>query len=90
VVRWRACDLIMRLYEVEFGLSVSDDTIYRALKKFLLAYERPAYLSWQNTEPKRGPTRGQKMLHPVIIRGYLIRLRAERHPSGDHSGLARR
>src|SRR5262249_27185566 len=25
VVRWRACDLIMRLYE-EFGLSVSDDT----------------------------------------------------------------
>src|SRR4029450_2819103 len=32
VVRWGACDLSMRLYE-EFGLSVSDDTIYRALKK---------------------------------------------------------
>jgi len=32
VVRWRACDLIMRLHE-EFGLSVSDDTIYRVLKK---------------------------------------------------------
>src|SRR6266699_1249099 len=31
VVRWRACDLIMRLHE-EFGLSVSDETIYRALK----------------------------------------------------------
>src|SRR5262245_18940333 len=31
VVRWRACDLIMRRHE-EFGLSVSDDTIYRALK----------------------------------------------------------
>jgi transposase len=31
VVRWRACDLIMRLHG-EFGLSVSDDTIYRALK----------------------------------------------------------
>jgi hypothetical protein len=31
VVRWRACDLIMRVHE-EFGLSVSDDTIYRALK----------------------------------------------------------
>src|SRR5512132_4603629 len=30
VVRWRACDLIMRLYE-EFGISVSDDTVYRAL-----------------------------------------------------------
>jgi transposase len=31
VVRWRACDLIMRLHE-EFEISVSDDTIYRALK----------------------------------------------------------
>jgi transposase len=31
VVRWRACDLIMRLHE-EFGVSVSDDSIYRALK----------------------------------------------------------
>src|ERR1700749_4996743 len=31
VVRWRACDLIMRLYG-EFRLSLSDDTIYRALK----------------------------------------------------------
>src|SRR5271168_3148653 len=31
VVRWRACDLIMRLHE-EFGVSVSDDTIYRALR----------------------------------------------------------
>ena len=31
VVRWRACDLIMRLHD-EFGLAVSDDTIYRALK----------------------------------------------------------
>src|SRR5579863_9534280 len=32
VVRWRACDLIMLLHE-EFGISVSDDTVYRALKK---------------------------------------------------------
>ena len=31
VVRWRASDLIMLLHE-EFGLSVSDDTIYRVLK----------------------------------------------------------
>ena len=31
VVRWRACDLIMRLRR-EFGISVSDDTVYRALK----------------------------------------------------------
>lgn len=32
VVRWRACDLIARVHE-EFGISVSDDTIYRALKE---------------------------------------------------------
>src|SRR5258708_14432384 len=31
VVRWRACDLIMRLHEA-FGISVSDDTVYRAFK----------------------------------------------------------
>ena len=31
VVRWRASDLIARLHE-EFALSVSDDTVYRALK----------------------------------------------------------
>jgi hypothetical protein len=30
--RRRACDLIMRLHE-EFGISVSDDTVYRALKE---------------------------------------------------------
>jgi transposase len=32
VVRWRACDLIMQMHE-KFGISVSDDTIYRALKE---------------------------------------------------------
>ena len=37
VVRWRACDLIMRLHE-EFGISVSDDTVYRALKKLGFAH----------------------------------------------------
>jgi len=37
VVRWRACDLIMRLHE-EFRLSVSDDTVYRALKELGLSH----------------------------------------------------
>src|ERR671913_560299 len=32
VVRWRACDLVALVYG-EFGLAVSDDTIYRALKE---------------------------------------------------------
>lgn len=37
VVRWRACDLIMRLHD-EFGISVSDDTVYRALKELGYAH----------------------------------------------------
>jgi transposase len=37
VVRWRACDLIALLYE-EFGVSVSDDTIYRALRALGFAH----------------------------------------------------
>ena len=37
VVRWRACDLVMQLYE-EFGISVSDDTVYRALKQLGFAH----------------------------------------------------
>ena len=37
VVRWRACDLVMRVYE-EFGLSVSHHTIYRALKELGFAH----------------------------------------------------
>src|SRR6202023_1186 len=37
VVRWRACDLVMRLYE-EFDISVSDDTVYRALKQLGFAH----------------------------------------------------
>ena len=32
VVRWRACDLIKQLH-AQFGLSVSDATVYRALKE---------------------------------------------------------
>src|ERR1700755_2353880 len=51
VVRWRACDLIMQLHE-EFGISVSDDTVYRALKDLGFSHvsARPrAY----NTNPLR-------------------------------------
>src|ERR1700694_1546200 len=39
VVRWRACDLIMRLHE-EFGISVSDDTVYRGLKDLRFSHVR--------------------------------------------------
>jgi transposase len=37
VVRWRACDLIALLHE-EFGISVSDDTVYRTLKALGFAH----------------------------------------------------
>ena len=68
VVRWRACDLIMRLHE-EFGVSVWDDT-YRALKdlgfshvgarpKALQARPRAVWWSSKKTSPHAGrSTRG--------------------------------
>jgi len=37
VVRWRACDLQQWIYE-EFGISVSDDTVYRMLKAMGFAH----------------------------------------------------
>jgi len=37
VVRWRGCDLIVLLHE-EFGIEVSDDTVYRALKQLGFAH----------------------------------------------------
>jgi transposase len=37
VVRWRGSDLIVLLYE-EFGIEVSDDTVYRALKQLGFAH----------------------------------------------------
>jgi transposase len=42
VLRWRACDLIMRLHE-EFGISVSDDTRLSCPQRAgLLACQRPS------------------------------------------------
>lgn len=75
VVRWRACDLIMRLYE-EFGLSVSDDTIYRALKDLGFSHvsARPkaykqdaeAMASFKKTSPNawRQSARHSRPAHP--------------------------
>lgn len=37
VVRWRACDLVQWIQE-EFGISVSDDTVYRMLKSLGFAH----------------------------------------------------
>jgi len=37
VVRWRACDLVQWIWD-EFGISVSDDTVYRVLKSLGYAH----------------------------------------------------
>ena len=61
VVRWRACDLIMRLHE-EFGVSVSDDTIYRTLHKLgFSCWSRTISISTarhRSTRPFRRPRPG--------------------------------
>jgi hypothetical protein len=60
--RWQACDLIMRLHE-EFGISVSDDTIYRAPQRpGILASQRPS--EGLQTGP-RGHGGVQKTFPPV-------------------------
>ena len=56
VVRRRACDLIMRLHD-EFGLSVSDDTICRALKDLCFSH-----VSAQPTSRTQTPWRRSKNL----------------------------
>jgi hypothetical protein len=61
VVRWRACDLIMRLHE-EFGISVSDDMVYRVEGAGFLACECPtqglqAGLRSRGSVQKNFPTR---------------------------------
>lgn len=75
VVRWRACDLIALLQE-EFGISVSDDTIYRALKDLGFAHlsARPkayrqdpeAMQAFKKTSPPmwRKSARSSRPAHP--------------------------
>ena len=75
VVRWRACDLVMRLHE-EFGLSLSDDTVYRALKQLGFSHlsARPrayrqdtdAVEAFKKTSPAmwRRSARSLRLAHP--------------------------
>jgi hypothetical protein len=48
VIRRRACDLIMRLYE-KFGISVSDDTIYRLKHLSIRSYQRLNFIKYEIT-----------------------------------------
>jgi hypothetical protein len=62
VVRWRACDLIMRLHE-EFGISVSDDTIYRALNELGSArVRRPANMTLKPWRRSKKPSRAHALV----------------------------
>ena len=67
VVRWRASDLIMRLHE-EFGLSVSDDTIYRALKDLGFSHvsARPNSLDGETHSGALAPQRKYRHSSPRI------------------------
>jgi transposase len=73
VVRWRACDLIMRLHE-EFGLAVSDDTIYRALKDLGFSHvsARPKAYK-QDTEARGGVQKKLCRTHGGSPRGPRAR-----------------
>ena len=66
VVRWRACDLIMRLHE-EFGLSVSDDTVYRTLKELGFSHV--------SARPRAGGEIHNEFLSGYF-RGVIFRIRA--------------
>ena len=101
VVRWRACDLIMQLHE-EFGLSVSDDTIYRALKDLGFSHvsARPKAYK-QDTEAmdtfkklrrtRGGSARGAPTRHTgrgVVPRRDAGRTEEQAHISLGQEGLA--
>src|SRR4030081_132096 len=101
VVRWRACDLIMQLHE-EFGLSVSDDTIYRALKDLGFSHgragRRPTSRTpkpWTHSKKLRrtcgASARGAPTRHTgrgVVPRRDAGRPEAQAHISLGQEGLA--
>ena len=78
VVRWRACDLIMRLHQ-EFGIWCSDDTVYRALKDLGFSHvsARPraykqnaeAMEAFKKTSPPawRMSARNSRPAHPIEV-----------------------
>jgi transposase len=94
VVRWRACDLIMRLHE-EFGLSVSDDTVYRALKDLGFSHvsARPkAYKQDPDAMEAFCRTGGGNRSFATSVRMHSLRsFLADPTPTADpHPAVARR
>ena len=67
VVRWRACDLIMRLHD-EFGISVSDDTVYRALKDLGFSHVSARSRAYNISPPSFSERfgAGARPVHPIL------------------------
>jgi transposase len=89
VVRWRACDLIMRAHE-EFDISVSDDTIYRALKDLGFSH-----LSARPKAYKQDPEAVETLKKLLYTRGGSPREARARHTGrsvvpGRNAGRGRR
>jgi transposase len=70
VVRWRACDLIMQLHE-EFGISVSDDTIYRALKDLGFSHLSARPKAYKQDPGRHGSVQKNFALRVAEVRAKL-------------------
>jgi transposase len=79
VVRWRGCDLIMRLHE-EFGISVSDDTVYRALKDLGFSHVSARPRAYKQDGEARPVASG---LFECAMIGLLQRIRPRTKPGQD-------
>lgn len=95
VVRWRACDLIMQLHE-RFGISVCDDTVYRALKQLGFSHvsARPRAYKQDPTaieEFKKIPSTGGRNPCATCVghgdRGVVSRRNAGRPKEQTHISL---
>jgi hypothetical protein len=85
VVRWRACDLIALLQE-EFGLSVLDDTVYRALKDLGFAHLSARPRAYRQ-DAEAVETFKKRMARPVCKRFLrsVSEQSASTYPACEHS-----
>ena len=78
VVRWRACDLIVRLHD-EFGLSVSDDTICYP-RRTCHSHSRPSRMA------RRQRPQGSQKHHAPVAAAACARAQPSRKYLAVHAG----